>query len=73
MKEFLVTYLEPAEAIDDAIEIMEIHALGGMKRDRPDHRRPPALDRDASLWPTTPSSPQPEAARVSAANCRSST
>jgi hypothetical protein len=30
MKEFLVTYLEPAEAIDDAIEIMEIHALGGM-------------------------------------------
>ena len=30
MKEFLVTYLEPAVAIDDAIEIMEIHALGGM-------------------------------------------
>jgi len=30
MKEFLVTYLEPAAAIDDAIEILEIHALGGM-------------------------------------------
>jgi len=30
MKRFLVTYLAPAAAIDDAIEIMEIHALGGM-------------------------------------------
>jgi len=30
MKTFLVTYLAPAAAIDDAIEIMEIHALGGM-------------------------------------------
>ena len=29
MKRFLVTYLAPA-VIDDAIEILEIHALGGM-------------------------------------------
>ena len=30
MKRFLVTYLAPAAVIDDAIEIMEIHAPGRM-------------------------------------------